>query len=258
MGGTVVRCRARRGCARCSLYADQPGDQSRVGGVHGRHGKMVVGLNCSHRDEGVGLGRMDPEARGYSPLDRRGDGMVEVRDCGRTWRGELMVVLRVSLGMRSLVRLEGHGSHFGSYHLEVRALKSRNHLAGPRYGIRPCSIHPLRTVPEIDDEEEEAENADGMVLVHAHVEVRRERESNRVEVVIARDSQENERREEHESCDMLENVYRIQSPQPVYRGGFVALSGEMRLGIQCETPAPPYVQGIANALGDDSYCLVDT
>ena len=256
MGETVARCGVRRGCARCSLYADRPGDRSRVGGVHGRHGKMVVDLSRSHRDGGVGLGRMDPEARGCSPRDRRGDGMVVVRGCGRTWRGELMVVLRVNLGMRSLVRLAGHGSHFGSYHLEVRALKSRTHPVGLRYGSRPCSIHPLGTAPETDDEE--AENADGMVLVHAHVEVRRERGSNRVEVAIARDSQENERLVEHESCDMLESVYRIQSPQPVYRGGFVALSGEMRLGIQCETPAPPYVQGSATALGDDSHCLADT
>ena len=221
---------------------------------------MVVALNRSRRDEGVGLGWMDPGVRDCSPQDRHGDGTVEVRGCGRTWREELMVelmvVLRVNLGMRSLVRLEGHDSRFESYHLEVQKLGSRNHLAGPRYDSRPCSIHPLRTVPEIGDEE--AENADGMLLVHAHEEVRREQESNRVEVVIARDSRENERLVEHESCDMLESVYQNQSPLPVSRGEFAALSGEMKLGIQCETSAQPYVQGIAIALGCDSCCLVDT
>ena len=169
---------------------------------------------------------------------------------------ELMVVLRVNLGMRSLVRLEAHDSHFENYHSEVRTLESRNHLAGPRYGSRPCSIHPLSTVPEIDDEG--AENADGMLQVHAHEEVRREQESNRVEVGIVRDSQENEQLVEHESYDMLESVYQNQSPQPVSRDEFAALSGEMKLGIQCETSAQPYVQGIAIALGCDSYCLVDT
>ena len=253
----MARCRVRTGCARCSLYEDRPGDRSRGGGVDDRHGKMVVGLSRSHHDEGVGLGRTDPGVRDCSSQDRRGDGMVEVRGCGRTLRGELMVVLRVNLGMRSLVRLEGHDSHFESYRLKVRALESRNLLAGPRYGSRPCSIHPLHTVREIGDEE--AENAAGMVLVHAHVGVRQEQESNHVEVVvIARDSQESERLVEHESYDMLESVYRIQSPQPIYRDELVALSGEMRLGIPCETPALPYVQGIANALGYDSYCLADT
>ena len=217
---------------------------------------MVVDLNRSRRDEGVGLGRMDPEVRDCSPRDRRGDGMVEVRGCGRTWRGEPRVVLRVILGMRSLVRLEGHDSRFGSCHLEVRALGFRSHPAGPRYGSRPCSIHPSRTVQEIRDEE--VENADGMTLVHAQVEVRREQESSRVEAVTAHDSQESEGLVEHESCDMLESVYQIQLPQPVYQDEYVALSGEMRLGIQCETPAQPYVQVIANVLGRDSCFLVDT
>ena len=251
----MAHCTVRRGCARCSLYEDRPGDRSRSGGVDGHHG-VVAGLNRSHRDEGVGLGRTDPGVRDCSSLDRRGDGMVELRGCERTWRGELMVVRRAHLGMRSLVHLEAHDSHFGSYHLEVRALESRNHLAGPRYGTRPCSIHPLRTVPEIGGEE--VANDDGMVLVHAHGEVRQERESNRVEVVIARDSQENERLVGHESCDMLESVYQTQSPQPVSQDKLVALSGEMRLGIQCETPARPYVPGIANALGSGNGYLVDT
>ena len=172
MGGTVARCRARKGCARCSLYEDRPGDRSRGGGVDGHHGKMVAGLSRSRRDEGLGLGKTDLGVRDCSSQDRRGDGMVEVRGCGRTLRGELMVVLRVNLGMRSLVRLEGHDSHFESYRWEVRALESRNLLAGPRYDSRPCSIHPLHTMREIGDEE--AENAVGMVLVHAHVEVRQE------------------------------------------------------------------------------------
>ena len=256
MGGTVARCRVWRDCARCSLYEDRLGDRSHSGGMDGHHGMMVAGQIRSRRDEGVDLERMDPEVRDCSSQDRREDGMVEVRGCGRTWREELMVVLRVNLCMRSLVHSEGHDSHFGNYHLEVRALESRNHLAGLRYGIRLCSTHLSRTVLEIGDEE--AGNAGGMVLVHARAEVRREEESKRVEAVTARDSQENERLVERESYDMPENVYQTQSPQPVYPDEFVALNDEMRLGTQCETHAQPYVQGIASALGDDGCSLVDT
>lgn len=52
---------------------------------------------------------------------------------------------------------------------------------------------------------------------------------------------------EDENCDMQENVYRIQSLQPVYLDGSVESSGEMRPEKAHETHAPHGAREIVNA-----------